>query len=48
MKYIGQCLVNFWDHINMPNFHISSLGGNITHKNPQICVLFLNQEIKKV
>ena len=30
-------MVNFLDHINMPNFHLSSLDGNTTpKKNPQI------------
>ena len=40
-KYIGQFLVKFWDHTNMPNFHLSSLDRNTTHeKNPKIRVIF--------
>ena len=42
MKYIGQCLVNFLDHINRPIFHLSSLDGDTTpKKNPKIFVFFL-------
>ena len=33
MKYIWQCLVKFLDHINIPNFYLSSLDGNTTLKN---------------
>ena len=32
MKYIGQCLVNFLDHTNVPNFHSSKLDGNTIAK----------------
>ena len=32
MKYIGQCLVNFVGHTNMPDFHLSSLDGNTAPK----------------
>ena len=32
MNYIGQCLVIFLDHINMPNFYLSSLDGNTKPK----------------
>ena len=42
MKFIGQCLVNFLDHINVPNFYLSSLDGNTTtlKKSINLCVLF--------
>ena len=41
MKYIGQCLVNFLDYTNMPNFHLSSLNGNTApKKNLKIGVFF--------
>ena len=43
MKYIGQCLVNFLDPINMPNFHLSNLDGNTTSKKILICVLFFEK-----
>ena len=32
MKNIEQILVNLLDHTNSPNFHLSSLDGNTTHK----------------
>ena len=52
MKYVGQLLVNFLDHTNMPHFHLSSLGSDSTpKKNPKICnsVLKIKEEeqIKK-
>ena len=50
MKYIGLCLVNFLDHNNMLDFHLSSLDGNtIPKKNPQMCVLnfFLLRKFKQ-
>ena len=46
IKYIGQCLVNFFDHIIIPTFHLSSLESNTTpKKNPKICVLFLIRKV---
>ena len=48
MKYIGQCLVNYLDHINMPNFPLSSLDNNTTpKKNPQICALKKKKKFKQ-
>ena len=43
-KYIGQCLVNFLDHINMPNFHLSSVDGKTT---PKKILKFVYPEKKK-
>ena len=45
MKYIGQCLVIFLDHTNMPDFQLSSLDSNTTHKkSPKMCVLFFEKK----
>ena len=44
MKYFGQCLEHFFNHTNMPNFHLSSLDGNTTPK--QSISIFVYFELK--